>query len=47
MAKEVEKGFVNFISEDIFDIDPNKLPHKFDLIILKDVIEHIHQEKFM
>lgn len=48
MAEEVEKGLVNFISEDIFNIDPNSLPHKFDLIILKDVIEHIHnQEKFM
>lgn len=48
MAEEVEKGLVNFISEDIFKIDPNSLPHKFDLIILKDVIEHIHnQEKFM
>ena len=48
MADEVKKGLVNFISEDIFNIDPNSLPHKFDLIILKDVIEHIHnQEKFM
>ena len=48
MSDEVNKGLVNFISEDIFKIDPNTLPHKFDLIILKDVIEHIHnQEKFM
>jgi len=48
MSEEIEKGLANFISKDIFDIDPNKLPHKFDLIILKDVIEHIHnQEKFM
>ncbi len=48
MAKEIEKGLVNFRSDDIYDVDPNILPHKFDLIILKDVIEHIHnQEKFM
>lgn len=48
MAEEVENGLVKFISEDIFNIDPESLPHKFDLIILKDVIEHIHnQEKFM
>jgi len=48
MAEEVEKGLVNFISEDIYKIEPNSLPNKFDLIILKDVIEHIHnQEKFM
>lgn len=48
MADEVESGLVNFINEDIYNIDPNSLPYKFDLIILKDVIEHIHnQEKFM
>ena len=48
MAEEIEKGLANFISEDIYNIDTNSLPNKFDLIILKDVIEHIHnQEKFM
>ena len=48
MANEVESGLIKFINEDIYNIDPNSLPHKFDLIILKDVIEHIHnQEKFM
>ena len=48
MADEVKNGLVNFISEDIFNIAPESLPRKFNLIILKDVIEHIHnQEKFM
>jgi len=48
MAEEVKAGLVKFINEDIYNIDPEKLAHKFDLIILKDVIEHIHnQEKFM
>lgn len=48
MHEEIEKGLINFRSDDIYDVDPNKLPHKFNLIILKDVIEHIHnQEKFM
>ncbi|MDB4534376.1 class I SAM-dependent methyltransferase [Vicingaceae bacterium] len=48
MADEVDKGLVKFINEDIYNIDPNKLERKFNLIILKDVIEHIHnQEKFM
>lgn len=48
MAEEVKAGLVKFVNEDIYNIDPNKLNHKFDLIILKDVIEHIHnQEKFM
>jgi 2-polyprenyl-3-methyl-5-hydroxy-6-metoxy-1,4-benzoquinol methylase len=48
MADEIKDGFVNFINKNIYDINPEKLPSKFDLIILKDVIEHIHnQEKFM
>ena len=48
MSEEIDRGLVNFISEDIYNIDPDSLPHKFNLIILKDVIEHIHdQEKFM
>lgn len=42
LAEEVAKGLVQFISRDIYDIDPDKdLPHRFDVIILKDVIEHI------
>ena len=48
MAEEVKSGLVEFICEDIYDIDPNALEKKYDLIILKDVIEHIHdQKKFM
>jgi len=48
MKNEVNLGLVNFINEDIYNIDPDTLPNRFDLIILKDVIEHIHdQEKFM
>jgi len=48
MKEEVTSGLISFINKNIYDIDPEKLPHKFDLIILKDVIEHIHnQEEFM
>ncbi len=48
MKEEVDNGLVKFVNEDIYNIDPEKLDHKFDLIILKDVIEHIHnQENFM
>lgn len=48
MKKEVQDGLVQFINKNIYDIDPDTLPYKYDLIILKDVIEHIHeQEKFM
>lgn len=49
LADEVSSGQVQFISRDIYDIDPETdLPHKFDVILLKDVIEHIpSQEKFI
>ncbi len=44
-----QSGQVNFISKNIYDINPGKdLPYKYDLIILKDVIEHIpDQERFI
>jgi len=47
--KEIKEKKIRFISRNIYDIDPVKdLADKFDLIILKDVIEHIHdQHKFM
>lgn len=46
---EIEKGFAEFICRNIYDIDPKKdLNSKFDLIILKDTLEHIHdQEKLL
>lgn len=49
MAKELAEGKVNFIVKNIYDIDVEKeLPFKYDLVILKDVIEHIdNQEKFI
>lgn len=48
MKPEIDKGLISFRSDDIYDVNPNELPYKYDLIILKDVIEHIHnQEKFM
>lgn len=47
--KEVKENKIRFISRNIYDIDPEKdLASKLDLIILKDVIEHIHdQDRFM
>lgn len=49
MKEEYEKGQISFIAKDIYEIDiENDLEFRFDIIILKDVIEHIHnQEKFM
>lgn len=49
MKKELSENKVNFIVRNIYDINTEKdLPFKYDLIILKDVIEHIHkQQKFL
>ncbi len=45
----LKAGKVSFIAKDIYDIDIAKdIGKKFDLVILKDVIEHIHdQGKFI
>lgn len=49
MAEEMAAGKIEFMSKNIYDIDVDvDLKTKFDLVILKDVIEHIHdQAKFM
>jgi SAM-dependent methyltransferase len=49
MRDELATGKVQFLNKDIYDVDPEKdLGSRFDLIILKDVIEHIpQQEKFI
>lgn len=49
MMEEVSTGNVCFITKNIYDIDIEKdIGHKFDLVILKDVIEHIpNQEVFI
>ena len=42
-----ENNIPQFLSQDIYDVDEKALG-SFDLIIMRDVIEHIHdQEKFM
>ena len=41
-AQALEEGKIEFVNRNIFDIDPeHDLGGKYDLIILKDVIEHI------
>lgn len=47
--EEVKANKIRFINRNIYDIDTEKdLTEKFDLILLKDVIEHIHdQDRFM
>lgn len=46
MKEEMEKGLISFVSKDIYKVDIEKELHgKFDIIVLKDVIEHIHDQK--
>lgn len=49
MADDLINQRIEIIESDIYNIDPdNSFTHKFDIIILKDVIEHIfNQEKFL
>lgn len=49
MAEEYNKGQIRFLNADVYDIIPEtEFDELFDLVILKDVIEHIHdQERFM
>ena len=45
LKEEFESGKINFIGKDIYLVDAEKeLGGKFDIIILKDVIEHIHNQ---
>jgi SAM-dependent methyltransferase len=49
MKDELENGTISFVSKDIYKVDiEQELKGKFDIVILKDVIEHIHnQEKLI
>ncbi|MDP4686262.1 MAG: class I SAM-dependent methyltransferase, partial [Salibacteraceae bacterium] len=45
MKNEMDKGLISFMDRNIHDVDTDKdLDGKFDLVILKDVIEHIHDQ---
>jgi 2-polyprenyl-3-methyl-5-hydroxy-6-metoxy-1,4-benzoquinol methylase len=47
MKKEYETGQIQFFDSDIFKVNIEELGGKFDLIILKDVIEHIHHREIL
>jgi SAM-dependent methyltransferase len=45
LQPELQSGSVRLISSNIYDVDAEKdLGTKFDIIVLKDVIEHIHNQ---
>jgi SAM-dependent methyltransferase len=45
MKEEVRRGSMRFIVDDIFTVCPKQLGGPFHLVILKDVIEHLHDKK--
>lgn len=44
MADEIDAGKVSFVTKDIYQTEAEELDGKFDIIVLKDVIEHIHDQ---
>jgi cyclopropane fatty-acyl-phospholipid synthase-like methyltransferase len=45
LAEDIASGRAEVINKDIYDVDIDKeFPERFDLIVLKDVIEHIHDQ---
>ncbi|HEV2830360.1 MAG TPA: class I SAM-dependent methyltransferase [Hanamia sp.] len=44
LKEDIENGKLSFFVNDIYDTDINTLGGEFDIIVLKDVIEHIHDQ---
>lgn len=45
LAEEIASGKLRFVTKDIYKVDVDKdLAGHFDIIVLKDVIEHIHDQ---
>lgn len=46
LKAEISARQVNIINRNVYDIDPDKNPdEKYDIILLKDTIEHIHHQE--
>jgi 2-polyprenyl-3-methyl-5-hydroxy-6-metoxy-1,4-benzoquinol methylase len=45
LKDEIEEGKITFIAKDIYKVTGEESGGRFDLIIMKDVIEHIHDQK--
>lgn len=44
LSNEIERRTLSFVVKDIYDTSVESLGGRFDIIILKDVIEHIHDQ---
>lgn len=46
LKDDIASNKIQFISKDIYQVNPSvEFPSLFDIIVLKDVIEHIHDQK--
>lgn len=46
LKEDIAANKIQFISKDIYQVNPTvEFPSLFDIIVLKDVIEHIHDQK--
>lgn len=45
LAEDISSGKLSFFANDIYDTEVETLGGKFDIIVLKDVIEHIHDQE--
>ena len=44
LKEDIKNGKLSFVVKDIYDVNVESLGGKFNIIILKDVIEHIHDQ---
>jgi 2-polyprenyl-3-methyl-5-hydroxy-6-metoxy-1,4-benzoquinol methylase len=45
LAEDIAAGKLQFVTKDIYNVDiETELQGKFDIVVLKDVIEHIHDQ---
>ena len=45
LEDDIKEGKISFVAKDIYDTNVESLGGKFDIIVLKDVIEHIHDQE--
>jgi 2-polyprenyl-3-methyl-5-hydroxy-6-metoxy-1,4-benzoquinol methylase len=45
LEDDIKNGRISFVAKDIYDTDVESLGGRFDIIVLKDVIEHIHNQE--
>lgn len=45
LEDDIKQGKISFVTKDIYDTEVESIGGRFDIIVLKDVIEHIHNQE--